>query len=171
MFSYISDRLQFLVTDCSAGCCWLFNLLILLFILRLSGPAPVFRAGTMGVELPSAVLLLPGPGVCRAPSPHHRALLLPPGEAQTQLPGAPTHLPLRRSLQVSSVAFSSHSDVTCWLLHSLSQKTFQLDASCFADDYPARGGTNQWNQLLKCLIGKKSRRLLGVWLITTGFKG
>lgn len=44
--------------------------------------------------------------------------------------------------------------------HSL-QKTFQLDAACFTDYYPARGGTNQWNQLLKCLIGKKSCRHLG----------
>lgn len=74
----------------------------------------------MGVELPSAVLLVPGSGVRRAPPPHHRSLLLPPGEAQAQLPGAPTHLPFRRSLQVRRVALSSQSGVimTCWFFLS-----------------------------------------------------
>lgn len=65
-----------------------------------SGPTSVLRESLMGVELPSAVLLMPGSGVRRAPPPHHRPLLLPSGEAQAQLPGAPTHLSLRRSLQV-----------------------------------------------------------------------
>lgn len=63
----------------------------------------------MGVELPSAVLLVPGPGVRRAPPPHHRSLLLPPGEAQTHLPGPQTHLPLRRPLQVRRAALSGQS--------------------------------------------------------------
>lgn len=69
----------------------------------------------MGAELPAAVLLVSGSGVCRAPPPHHRPLLLAPGEAQTQLPGAATYLPLRRSLQVRRVAFSGQSGVivTC----------------------------------------------------------
>lgn len=54
----------------------------------------------MGIKLPSAFLLLPGSGVRRAPAPHHRTFLLPPGEAQAQLPGAQAHLPVRRPLQV-----------------------------------------------------------------------
>lgn len=56
----------------------------------------------MGAKLPSALLLLPGSGVRRTAAPHHRTFLLPPGEAQAQLPGAQAYLPLRRPLQVKA---------------------------------------------------------------------
>lgn len=86
----------------------------------LAGPASVLRARLVGAELPAAVLLVPGSGVRRTPPPHHRSFLLPPGEAQTHLPGAQTHLPLRRSLQVRRVAAAGRSGaiVTCRLMHS-----------------------------------------------------
>lgn len=45
--------------------------------------------------------------------------------------------------------------------HKKLWKSLQLHAACFADYYQAGGGTNQWNQLLKCLIGDKSSTLLG----------
>lgn len=104
--------------------------LLLSLCAHTTGPASVLREGPMGAQLPTAVLLMSWPGVCRAPTPHHRSLLFPSGEAQAQLSWAQTHLSLRRSLQVSR----SGVTVTRWLfffffshsLHSSSSSTSLL---------------------------------------------
>lgn len=84
----------------SITCTTFLVLFTFFFASCVSGPATVFRAGVMGAELPPAVLLVPGPGVCWASPSHHCPVLLTPGEAQSQLSGAAAHLPLGRPVQV-----------------------------------------------------------------------
>lgn len=123
-----------------------------------SGPSSVLWTCLMGAQLPAAVLLLSGPGVRWTPSPHHRSLLLPPGEAQTQLPGAATHLPRWCPVQVSGTQEPIRRELLSFT-HTL---TFiQSDASCSTDYDQSLRGTNQQNQKPKSLIAEKSLRLSG----------
>lgn len=64
------------------------------------GPAPVLRPRAGRVHLPHALLLLPRPGVRRAPPADHPAQLLLRGQGEAQLPGSPRRVPHRPPVPV-----------------------------------------------------------------------
>lgn len=64
------------------------------------GPAPVLRPRAQRVHLPHALLLLPGPGVRRAPPADHPAQLLLRGQGEAQLPGPAQRVPHRPPVPV-----------------------------------------------------------------------
>uniref|UniRef100_F6T5L2 GDNF family receptor alpha-2 n=1 Tax=Equus caballus TaxID=9796 RepID=F6T5L2_HORSE len=111
------------------------------------GAAPVFRPRAPRVHLPHALLLLPGPGMRRAPPADHPAQLLLRGQGEAQLPGPPRRVPRRppvpsilawaKRLAVGMEGSVSFQRSRLADFHANCRASYQTLTSCPADNYQA----------------------------------